>query len=409
MYSKIYYKLFLACFLCIGLWSCSESQKTIETINFTTDYKFNAQIEKKVAEDTLAWKYQISASNYATKGDYKNALSQWDLAMRGREQNYTTSQIDSLKALYSTVNAKEYIVSKASKSQVVIINEAHHNSLHRMFTKSLLKDLYDQGYRYLGLEALGNGKYLDPALNKRKYPILKTGNYIKDPQFGDLVRTALELGFIVFPYEQTTNVNGKQREIAQAKNIQKVIENDPKAKFLIHCGFDHVLEGNHRSWGKAMAERLKEYTGIDPLTIHQVKYSERGNLKYNHPMLKAFEIKNPSILMDTNKQPYRYTRRETWSDLAVFHPTTTYDDNRPNWLFTNGNEKVIIDLKAVEIEFPVMVLAYKKGEDIKISVPVDIAEAETKTSVCALGLKKGNYEIVVTNGKKSVKFLEEVK
>ncbi|WP_298417712.1 hypothetical protein [uncultured Kordia sp.] len=329
--------------------------------------------------------------------------------MRGREQNYTKQQIDSLQGIYSTINAKDYIIAEAAKNQVIIINEAHHNSLHRAFTKSLLKDLYDLGYRYLGLEALGNGKDLDSSLNTRKYPIQKTGYYTKDPQFGDLIRVAIELGFTVFPYEQTGNANGKQREIAQAKNIQKIIENDPKAKFLIHCGFDHALEGTHRSWEKAMAGRLKEYTGIDPLTINQVMYSERGNLKYNHPMLKVFDIKESSILLDKNKEPFKYTRRKTWSDLAVFHPETNYIDNRPNWIFANENQKVTIDLKMIDIEFPVMIFAYKKGEDLKTSVPIDITEVKTKTSICALGLKKGNYEIVVTNGEQSVKFDEVVK
>lgn len=409
MYSKKLIRLFAISTAFISLWSCSEAPKTIETIEFSTNYKSNTQILEKLEKDTLAWKYQISAADYATKGDYKNALLQWDLAMRGREQNYTTSQIDSLQALYAMVNAKDFIISEAAKHQIVIINEAHHNSLHRMFTKSLLKDLYDQGYRYLGLEALGNGSDEDTELNTRNYPVQKTGYYTKDPQFGDLIRTALTLGFKVLPYEETTNVNGKQREIAQAKNIQKIIESDPKAKFLIHCGFDHALEGNHRSWEKAMAGRLKEYTGIDPLTINQVMYSERGNSKYNHPMLKAFDIKESSILTDKNNQPFKHTRREAWSDLAVFHPKTTYIDNRPNWLFSNGNKKVIIDLQPIELEFPVMVLAYKKGEDIKTSVPVDITEAETVTSVCALGLGKGTYEVVVTNGKESIKFDEVVK
>lgn len=409
MYSKIFVKLCLVCVVFIGFWSCSEAPKKIETINFSTDYKFNAQILEKLEKDTLAWKYQISASDYATKGDYKNALLQWDLAMRGREQNYTKAQIDSLQALYSTVNAKNYIIAEAAKNQVVIINEAHHNSLHRAFTKSLLKDLYDLGYRYLGLEALGNGKDLDNGLNTRKYPIQKTGFYTKDPQFGDLIRVALEHGFTVFPYEQTGNANGKLREIAQAKNIQKIIENDPKAKFLIHCGFDHALEGTHRSWEKTMAGRLKEYTGIDPLTINQVMYSERGNLKYNHPMLKAFDIKESSILVDNNNQPFKHIRRKAWSDLAVFHPKTTYIADRPNWIFAHGNQRVTIDLKMIDIEFPVMILAYKKGEDLKASVPIDITEIKTKTSICALGLKKGNYEIVVTNGKQSVKFDEVVK
>lgn len=409
MYSKNLMKLCFFSVLFGSFYSCSETPKTIEKIEFSTDYKFHTQIQQKLKKDTVVWKYQISAADYATKGDYKNALLQWDLAMPGRERNYTISQVDSLKALYTVTNAKEFIVAEAAKNQVVIINEAHHNSMHRMFTKSLLEDLYTAGYRYLLLEALGNGKYIDAKLNTRKYPIQKTGYYTKDPQFGNLIRTALELGFTIFPYEATENVNGKQREIAQAKNIKKVIENDPKAKFLIHCGFDHVLEGKHRSWEKAMAERLKEFTGIDPFTIHQVMYSQRGNITYNHPMSKAFNVKNSSILLDKNNQPYKYTRRETWSDIAVFHPTTSYIDTRPNWLFANENRKVMIDLKPIVIEFPVMILAYKKGEVIKNAVPVDITEAETRTSICNLGLQTGSYEIVITNGKESVIFDEVVK
>ncbi|WP_298417713.1 hypothetical protein [uncultured Kordia sp.] len=57
MYSKIFVKLCLVCVVFIGFWSCSEAPKKIETINFSTDYKFNAQILEKLEKDTLAWKY----------------------------------------------------------------------------------------------------------------------------------------------------------------------------------------------------------------------------------------------------------------------------------------------------------------------------------------------------------------
>ncbi|MCH2225766.1 MAG: hypothetical protein MK066_13430 [Crocinitomicaceae bacterium] len=56
-----------------------------------------------------------------------------------------------------------------------------------------------------------------------------------------------------------------------------------------------------------------------------------------------------------------------------------------------------------------MVLAFKKGEDINLAVPMDITEVKNKTENCILGLKKGNYNIVVTNGKESVKFEQNVK
>lgn len=409
MNSKNTFKILLVNIILIGFSSCKESKRVIEKIDFTTEYKSSSEVQDKVAKDTVPWKYQLSASDYATKGDYKNALIQWDLAMGTREKNFTETQMDSINLKYSKVKAADYIIEQAKKNQVVIINEAHHNSFHRVFTKSLLQKLFDNGYKNLGLEALGNGEYLDSTLNSRKYPILKTGHYIKDPQFGNLVRDALEIGYNLFAYENMEKGSGKPREIEQAKNIERVMNSKPDEKFLIHCGFDHALEGTYKSWGKAMAGRLTEYTGINPLTINQVVYSEKSKPKFNHPLLKAFNIKESSIIIDKNNIPLKYERGDAWTDIVVFHPNTEYVDNRPNWLFENGNKNISITLTDIKIEFPVMVLAFKKGEDINLAVPYDITEVESKTKNCNLGLKNGIYVIVVTNGKQSIKFDQNVK
>jgi hypothetical protein len=391
------------------LTSCKEEKRTIEKIDFETNYKFSSVIENETSKDTVNWKYQKSATSYATKGDYKNALIQYDLGMGGKEKNFSKRQIDSINNKYEKVNARNYIIEKAKENQIVIINEAHHNSFNRVFTKSLLKELYDNGYTNLGLEALTNNDSLNTTLNNRKYPVQKTGYYIKDPQFGNLVRDALVIGYNLFAYENMGKGSGKPREIEQAKNIQKVIDSKPNEKYLIHCGYDHALEGNHDYWEKAMASRLTEYTGIDPLTINQTKFSERGTSELNQPFLKALNISESTVLIDKNKNPLKYERGEAFTDIVVFHPNTEYINNRPNWLFENGNKNVSILLNDIQIEFPVMVLAFKKGEDINFAIPVDITEAENKTENCNLGLKKGTYEIVVTNGKKSFKFEQKVK
>jgi len=390
------------------LTSCKEEKRVIEKIDFKTDYKFSSKIEDKIAKDTVPWKYQFSAADYATKGDYKNALIQWDLAMRTREKSYTKTQIDSINQKYTKIKASDYIVEQSKKNQVVIINEAHHCSFHRVFTKSLLQKLFDNGYKNLGLETLS---YKDSLLNNRAYPIQKTGEYSKEPQFGNLIRTALEIGYTLFPYETKKfgNSTTESREKEQAKNIQKIIESKPNEKFLIHCGFDHNLEGIHPSWGNTMTSRLIEYTGINPLTINQEEYSEKSNFKFNHPLSKALNIKESSILIDKENNPLKYERGDAWTDIAVFHPNTEYIDDRPNWLFENGNKNVSISLSDIQIEFPVMILAFKKGEDVNLAVPVDIKELENQTENCNLGLEKGAYEIVVTNGKQSFKFEQKVK
>ncbi len=55
-----------------------------------------------------------------------------------------------------------------------------------------------------------------------------------------------------------------------------------------------------------MAERLKEYTRINPLTINQVSYSEKGKSQFNDPILKAMNITESSVLLDSYSNPFKY-------------------------------------------------------------------------------------------------------
>jgi len=394
---------------CLLFFTC-KSQELPERFEFNNPYKFNSEIEKKVKEDTVNWKYQISASEYAAKGDFKNALRNWSMAFGGADKNYTQTEIDSIKDKFKIVPAKEYIIQQSKNNRVIIINEAHHYSSHRVFTQSLLRDLYKQGYKNLGIEALSNGDKLDTKLNGRGYPIQESGYYIQDPNFGNMVRTALDLGYNVFAYEQTANLNGKEREIAQANNIKKIMNEIPNEKFLIHSGFDHSLEGEHKSWEKAMAGRLKELTGVDPLTINQVKFSERNNRNFNHPLLKALQIEEPSILIDSENNPFQYQKNNSWSDIAVLHPNTSYINERPRWLITDDAKLVEFKNKNLKIDYPIMALAYKKGENIEKAIPIDIVELQNKTDKSYFVLNRGNYIIVVDNSKgKTFKYEIEVK
>lgn len=241
-------------------------------------------------------------------------------------------------------------------------SKSFYGTVRKFVSKINRSGAFDKGYRNLGLEALSNGIDKDTLLNNRGYPIQGSGFYIKDPQFGDLVRVALEIGYNVFPYEAISDSDGREREIEQAKNIQKVIEERPDEKFLIYCGFDHVLEGNHKRWGKAMAGHLAEYAGINPFTINQVVYSEKSRTEYNNPLLKALEIKKPTALLDQQNNLYKYQRGESWTDMAVFCPNTIFENGRPNWLFENGAKAVPITSEESDISYPVMILAHKKGK-----------------------------------------------
>ena len=93
----------------------------------------------------------------------------------------------------------------------------------------------------------------------------------------------------------------------------------------------------------------------------------------------------------------------------ILHPTTEFINNRPEWLFDNGNQQVNIQLDEIELEPPFMILAFKEGEDIYKGIPMDISEVKKGRSSAMLALPKGEYTMIVTDEIKSFKFNHKVK
>lgn len=349
-------------------------------------YKFSADLYHNLEKDTTAWKYQMSATSFSISGYYKTALEIWDKNGFRKPAPMTTS--DSLLfAKSKPLNARNYILNRSKSESLIVINEAHTNARHRTFTRSLLKGLYDNGYRYLGLEALH-----DTLINKRKFPILDSGFYTREPEFGNLLSEALQIGFTVFGYEASDGKNGKEREIEQAQNIKRFLDSHPKGKVLIHCGHDHVFENEYKPWGKAMAGRLKEYTGIDPFTINQALFPEKGNPALNHPLVNHITQKESVVLQLESGELFNGLSTPKQTDIVVLHPKTNYPDNRPDWLQSN---RILYRVPGKKIKNkPVLITAYRTKEYDLGGVPADIIEITGK-EIPPLYLEPGTYEIIL--------------
>lgn len=375
-------------FLCILL--------LLTTVNLVAQsekevYKFSYDIETAIEKDTVPWKYQTGAAEYSFIGNYRKTLETWD---RGGVGIPKLSKEDSLYFYnFTPINAKDYIIERSKNEQIIIINEAHINPSHRVFTLSLLQGLYNNGYRYLGLEALID----DTIINERKYPIMESGYYTKEPQFGNLIYTAIKIGFTLFGYEATENENGKEREIVQAENIANFLVKHPSGKMLIHCGHDHVIKGtpNNRSWEKAMAGRLKDYTEINPFTIEQTQYTEKSERKYNQPYISMVNKDFPVVLINKDENLFNGEKGNDQVDCKIIHPETYYINGRPNWLFSKGKRKAYYIEKSKIAQYPLLVLAYRKGEFDNNGVPADVIEVIENENIPPLILDKGEYEIIV--------------
>lgn len=352
-------------------------------------YRFSIDIENDIEKDTVPWKYQIGANEYSFVGNYKKTREVWDKNGIGVPK---ITKEDSLHFVgFTPVNAMEYIIERSKDEQIIIINEAHTYPNHRIFTHSLLQGLYDNGYRYLGLEAL-----FDTTINERKYPVIESGYYTKEPEFGNLIYTALNIGFTLFGYDDFEH-NGKEREIGQARNIVNFIEKYPHSKMLIHCGHDHVIEGipNNVSWEKAMAGRVKEYTQINPFTIDQTQFTERSDKDFNHPYIAMLNKDFPVILINKDGNLFNGKKDNNQVDCRIIHPETHYVNNRPNWLLSASSRKEYQIEKSKIVQYPLLVLAYRKNEFENNGVPTDLIEVLENENIPSLILGKGDYEIIL--------------
>lgn len=353
-------------------------------------YKFSSHIE---TEADTTYGHQLISWEYSKIGQYKKALIAWD---KDFGSSYELSEKDSLNFVsYSPHNAIEYILSQADSHQVIMLNEAHHSSLHRNFTKRLLKGLSEKGFEYFGLEALNR----EDSINERKFPVQSSGYYINEPEFGNLLREAFELDYFVFGYEASSGKNGKEREIEQAQNIKQILDKDPDAKILIHAGFSHIREDEYiDNWEKAMAGRFKQYTGIDPLTIDQVAMSETSSEESENPFYKLAAVKEPTVFVNSKNQGFIDVNRQKLFDMSVFHPRTDYKQTRPHWLFTNERQFYPVSLQNQTFLYPVMVFAFVENEYNRTNtdqlVPVDIVEIESQIETTGLVLSKGHYVLI---------------
>ena len=249
--------------------------------------------------------------------------------------------------------AAPYIVKRAARHQIVIINERHHATSDRLLTLSLLRPLFAQGFRVLAVEAVWPGG----DLNDRGYATAETGYYVNDVVFAEMIRQALALGYEVVAYEHErdeqlpidASMNDQQtRDLWQAKNIiTRTLAKDQRAKVLIHCGYAHAHESPSGTW-TPMAHYLRQATGIDPLSIDQTRLSERSTPAAEHPVRQTasqhgFVGDAPAILVDEVGDPVPLDGPDV--DTQVVGLKTTYENGRPTWLRMGGlREPVTVDI-----------------------------------------------------------------
>ena len=342
--------------------------------------------------------YDEMSQYFAFAGDYRTALQ---YLVKG----YDSIDDATRRRIYRTatglkniehVNARHYINFAAKNRRVVMINEAFAKPLHRAFTVSLLSDLYRQGFRYLAMEMLNN--FSNQNLSREN---MRTGYYASEPVAGELVRSALEMGFTLVAYEDTAAAvhTANQRDSIQAENLNAVLRKDTAAKILVHASFAHISKKQESDGHVPMALAFWRISGIEPLTIDQTDMTEESNFGYGRVIYQAYlqkyPLKEPSIAL-INNAPVNVTDKDLY-DLCVIHPLTVFQDGRPNWLSLGGRRQ----LTYIKPTSPAVYLvqAYYEEEVVNNDntpwqlVPADQTYVAGGKKNYLLYLKKGKYKV----------------
>jgi len=344
--------------------------------------------------------YSELSEYFAFAGDYRTAMEYLEKSYDSIDDAARRKVFKMVDGIGNVehVDAWKYIHFAARKSRVVMINAAHDKPQHSAFVLSLLGDLYKEGYRLLAMEMLNNTSSRELSQLR-----MSTGYYTAEPVTGELVRTALAMGYKLVAYEDTVSGHAPAtRDSVQAANIYQAWKEDTSAKMLVLASYSHISERAQDGF-VPMALAFSRMSGIDPLTIDQTDMTEESNFAYGRVLYQAylqrFPLKTPSIAL-LNNMPVNVIHGDLY-DLSVIHPPTIYQDGRPTWLNIGGVRQPV----SVKPSSPAVYLvqAYYQEEVARNDnkpwqlVPADQTYIAGGKKLYVLYLRKGKYTVYFRN------------
>jgi hypothetical protein len=396
-------------FLIVGFTCCQTNNEIVKE----TDGKLNQNIEKlSIFNSDSIWKqnYYVSLNQFRNQemssflgfeefygasesfvGNYEKSRYLFDSISMMR--NFGGYPFDAAIDFFQPQNALETIISETKNKNLVLINEVHHRPEHRVFTTQLLQELYKQGFRYLAVEGMNER---DSLINERKYPNDKSGFYIQEICYGNMLRTAMDLGFTIVTYDTYFGGTNNERDSVQAVNIYNQtfgkIEN---AKVLVHVGYGH-LSKNPFGGNRPMGFMLSHLYSLSPFVINQVEVVEHEmkteqSANYQH-LINKYEIDKPIVLKRNDNE---YWAVASSYDIDVIHPKLQFKNGRATFLLYNNRRAVDLPKALKQEKYLGHLIRVFNHSEPNSAVPID--QFELYDLDMKIIIPKGKYRIEIYN------------
>ena len=280
------------------------------------------------------------------------------------------------------------ILDLARGRKAIFFNESHSAPLTRTLTVELLARLRQQGFNYFAMETLSHD------FASHAYPTAKSGFYVDEPICGEMLRTALRLGYHVIAYDaEEGGVDARERASAQSL-YEQTFKRDPNARLVVNAGFSHIQKTGSHLGGESMAEVFQKISGIEPLSVEQTMMIEHPRSSDDHPYYQAAiaaqHADAPFVYENEAGQPW--TLKPHQYDISVFFPQEKHIDGRPDWIDLGGTRKSLrVGGTDCLGNFPCLIQARyaAEGED---AVAADRVVLESD-AIRRLALFPGNYRV----------------
>ncbi|TRO92660.1 hypothetical protein FKB34_12595 [Glycocaulis profundi] len=256
-------------------------------------------------------------------------LGREDLALSRWPKMYTGSDCPAERLMDG--DALEALLDASETAQIIMINEAHNQPLHRPFIRDFGLALAHRGVAVFAAETFNHEVVSNMAGGHVPERI---GFYTMEGSFARQVISLREAGYAFVAYETERTEDQSElswadriaiREEDQANHfIERVIEPGSDTRALVHVGHDHLnkrpvaIDEAEIHW---FAARLWDKTGIEPLSIDQTRCaSPDGEVRLYSNLDGGME--NGGI------------------DFYVAHPEVTFTEGRPDWRRETGDVDV---------------------------------------------------------------------
>lgn len=173
------------------------------------------------------------------------------------------------------------------------------------------------------------------------------------------------------------------------------MQNQKGGKYFIYCGAGHAFEGNNNGRGLPMAGVLSELTKINPFTIDQNRYSDKGQDLYNNPLSKLVVNYTHNVLINSEGEVFRGNPSSYETDINIIQSINSF---KSPLFYEELDRKEFYLAKDKISSYPALVFIYRKDEYTKNGIPavvieINLDDDENKK----IYLKDGDYEIIILN------------